>query len=128
MPVEYVIDKERQLVITSAWDRVTFAEARAHQQRLKDDPDFRPEFNQFLDATGVTVLDISSEEAKTIARNSPHFSATSRRAWVAPNAFLFGIGRMIGIYREIAGGAEQFRVFNDREKALKWLGPDARPR
>lgn len=125
MPVEYVIDKERLLVITTAWDRVTFAEARAHQQRLNDDPDFQPEFNQFLDATAVTALDISSEEAKTLARNSPHFSASSRRAWVAPNPFLFGIGRMIGIYREMAGGTEQFRVFNDREQALRWLGLDA---
>lgn len=127
MPVQYVIDKQRRLVITSAWDRVTFAEATAHQQRLRDDPDFLPEFNQFLDATAVTALDISSAEAHTIARNSPHFSASSRRAWVSPNPFLFGMGRMIGIYREVAGGAEQFRVFNDREQALKWLGLDTLP-
>ena len=127
MPVQYVIDKERRLVITTASDRVTFAEARAHQEGLRDDPDFRPEFNQFLDATGVTVLEISNDEAKVIARNSPHFSASSRRAWVAANPFLFGMGRMIGIYREIAGGEEQFHVFYDRGEALKWLGLDALP-
>jgi hypothetical protein len=125
MPVEYIIDKERRLVVSTAWGRVTFAEARAHQERLRHDPDFHPEFNQLLDATAVTALDISSEEAQTIGRNSPHFSAMSRRAWVAANPFLFGIGRMIGVYREIAGGTEQFRVFNDREQALKWLGLDA---
>jgi hypothetical protein len=124
MPVEYVIDDERQLVITTASNRVTFAEARAHQERLKDDPRFHPEFNQLLDATGVTALDISNDEAKVIARNSPYFSASSRRAWVASNPFLFGMGRMIGIHREIAGGEEQFRVFYDREQALKWLGLD----
>lgn len=55
MPVEYIIDKERRLVISTAWGRATFAEARAHQERLKDDPDFHPEFNQFLDATDVTA-------------------------------------------------------------------------
>jgi hypothetical protein len=38
------------------------------------------------------------------------------------------MGRMIEIYREIAGGTEQFRVFNDREQALKWLGVDALPK
>ena len=128
MPVEYVIDKERRLVITTASGRVTFAEARAHQERLRNDPDFRPEFNQFLDATAVTALDISSEEAKTIGRNSPHFASASRRAWVAASPFLFGIGRMIAVYREMAGGTEQFRVFNDREQALKWLGLDAFPK
>jgi len=128
MPVEYVIDKERRLVITTATGRVTFEEARAHQERLRNDPDFLPEFNQFLDATAVTALDISTEQAKTIGRNSPHFAAGSRRAWVAASPFLYGIGRMIGVYREIAGGTEQFRVFNDREQALKWLGLDALPR
>jgi len=127
MPAEYVIDKELRLVITTAWDRVTFAEARAHQERLRNDPDFHPEFNQLLDATAVTALDISHDEAKTIGRNSPHFSASARRAWVAPNPFLFGMGRMIGIYREMAGGTEQFRVFKDREQALKWLGLDTLP-
>jgi len=128
MPVEYVIDKERRLVITTASGRVTFAEARAHQERLRNDPDFRPEFNQFLDATAVTALDISNEEAKTIGSNSPHFASASRRAWVAASPFLFGIGRMIAVYREMAGGTEQFRVFNDREQALKWLGLDAFPK
>lgn len=127
MPVQYVIDKERQIVITTAWGCVTFAEASAHQERLRDDPDFDLEFDQILDASAVTALEISSEQAKTLARNSPHFSASSRRAWVAPSPFLFGMGRMFAIYREIAGGEEQFRVFNDREQALKWLGLDALP-
>jgi len=76
----------------------------------------------------VTALDITAEEAQTLGRNSPHFASTSRRAWVSASPFLFGMGRMIEIYREIAGGTEQFRVFNDREQALKWLGVDALPK
>jgi len=128
MPVQYIIHKELRLVVSTAWGRVTFAEARAHQKRLQDDPDFHPEFNQFLDATDVTALDITAEEAQTLGRNSPHFAPVSRRAWLAANPFVFGMGRMIGIYREIAGGTEQFRVFNDREQALKWLGIDALPK
>lgn len=127
MPVQYVIDKERRLVISTAWGRVTFSEGREHQERLKNDPDFHSDFNQFLDATAVTTLDISSDEARILAGTSPHFSPSSRRAWVAPSAFLFGIGRMIQTYREMAGGTEQFRVFNDRDEALKWLGLDALP-
>ena len=66
MPVEYIIDKGRRLVISTAWGQVTFAEARAHQERLRDDPDFDPEFNQFLDATDVSALDITAEEAQTL--------------------------------------------------------------
>jgi hypothetical protein len=73
MPVEYVIVNERHLVITTAWDVVTVAEATAHQERLKHDPDFSPEFHQLLDGTGITVLHITTEEAKLLARNSPPF-------------------------------------------------------
>jgi hypothetical protein len=127
MPIQYVIDKERRLVISTGWDRVTFVEVREHQERLKTDPDFRPEFNQLLDATAVTALDISSGEARTLARNSPPFSGSSRRAWVAIAPYLFGMGRMIGIYREATGGAEQVQVFSDREEALKWLGLESLP-
>lgn len=124
MPVTYVIDKRRRLVLSTVSGVVTFAEAKAHQDRLKKDPDFVPEFNQLLDATEVTALAISTEEAKIIARNSPFFSSSSRRAWIAPNAFLFGMARLIGTYREIAGGQEQFRVFYDRNEASRWLGLD----
>ena len=122
MPVGYVLDKERRLVVTTASGRVTFAEAKAHQDQLRSDPDFQAEFNQLLDATAVTNLDISTEEAKSLGRNSPFFSASSRRAWVAPNPFLFGMGRLMATYREIAGGEEQFQMFYDRDEALKWLG------
>ena len=124
MPVHYLLDKVRKLVITTASGRVTFAEAKFHQELLKNGPDFQPQFSQLLDATAVTGLDLSSEEAKSLGRTSPFFSATSRRAWVAPNPFLFGMGRLIATYREIAGGQEQFRVFYDRNEALKWLGLD----
>jgi hypothetical protein len=124
MPVEYLIVNERHLVITTAWDVVTVAEATAHQERLKHDPDFSPEFHQLLDGTGITVLHLSTEEAKMLARNSPPFSPSSRRAWVAPTPFLFGMGRLIATCREMAGGEEQFQVFYKRSEALKWLGLD----
>jgi hypothetical protein len=122
-----VIDKERRIVITTAWDRVTFAEGKAHQDKLKSDPDFSPEFNQPLDATKVTALEITPEEARRIAQGSLFFSPSSRRAWVAPTPFIVGMARMVQIHREIAGAKEQFRVFYDRNEALKWLGLDTLP-
>jgi len=37
MPCRYIIDAEQQLVIGTAWDRVTFAEVDAHQDRFRVD-------------------------------------------------------------------------------------------
>lgn len=127
MPFRYVIDKELQLVISTASDAVTFAEILAHQDGLLNDPDFNPQFNQFLDATKVTVLDISIDQAKTAARR-PLFASTSRRAWVASNPALFGMGRLIAAYNEMSSAASQIYIFSELSAALKWLGLETDPR
>ena len=66
MPCRYVIDKERRLVISTAWDRLTFAQAKAHDDQLLSDPDFSPEFNQLMDATAVTAMDMSIERGQDV--------------------------------------------------------------
>src|SRR5208282_5677900 len=62
MPARYVIDKQRRLVISTAWGHLTFAESRAHQDQLARDPDFSPTFDQLLDATAITTIELSAQE------------------------------------------------------------------
>jgi hypothetical protein len=121
MPCRYVIDKERRLVVTTAWDRVTFAEARAHQEQLANDPDFNQNFNQLVDASAVSSLDASPQEIQTLSSRRL-FSSASRRAFIATNPVVFGMGRMLQTYLEIAKAQEQICIFYDRSSALEWLG------
>ncbi|HTW59671.1 MAG TPA: hypothetical protein VMD99_16200 [Terriglobales bacterium] len=121
MPCRYVIDVEQGLVITSGWDRVTFAEIKAHQDRLANDPEFHPEFNQFIDGTAVTALEISTAEAKMIASRK-FFSSKSRRALLASNLSILGMARVMQTYVEMAKDRERIAVFHEREAALEWLG------
>ncbi len=124
MPCRYVIDKDRRLVVTTAWDCVTFADAKQHQEQLNADPTFNRNFNQLIDATAVTQVDASSEEIRILAARSI-FSPTSRRAIVANQPAIFGIGRMLQAYFNMTVGGEQVNVFYGRDEALKWLGtPD----
>jgi hypothetical protein len=127
MPCRYVIDKERRLVISTAWDRVSFAEAKAHQDQLKDDPAFDPTFSQLLDATGVTGLDASMDEIRILARRGI-FSPSSRRAFVASSPEIFGMGRVLGAYLEMGQVPQQVNVFYDLSSALTWLGLEEDPR
>lgn len=121
MPCRYAIDLEQKLVISRAWDRVTFAEVDAHQGKLASDPDFNPEFKQLVDATEVTDLEISIDEAKAIfARKT--FAASSRCAFLGRGLTVLGIGRLIEAQAALMEGRETVRVFSDRNKALKWLG------
>lgn len=124
MPVRYVIDKERRLVISTGWDRVTFAEVLAHQEQLLKNQDFNPEFNQLIDGTGVTDYALSGNEIRMIA-NRKLFSPTSRRALVVTSTLMHGMGRMFQAYYEMSKAASPMSLFRDRDSALKWLGVES---
>lgn len=117
--VDYSIDKERRLIRTTAEGCVTFEDVRGHQNRLLADPDFDASFDQLIDATYAAKFDISAEEARVLAMRRM-FSAEARRAFVATEPNIFGLGRMMEIYREGLEGAE-VQVFYSLGNALTWL-------
>jgi hypothetical protein len=121
MPLRYVIDKERRLVHTTGWDRLTFAQSRSYQDQLLNDPDFDSEFNQLVDLSALTGPGMSIEETKLLATRSG-FAPTSRRAFVAPDPAVFGMSRLFEAYNEMSKARSQIRVFSDLPAALKWLG------
>jgi hypothetical protein len=121
MPYTYVIDKERRLVMSTVSGIVTFTEIMAHLDQLVREPDFSPEFNHFIDWAAATNLDISTDEAKAIARRRD-FSPPSRRAFFTTSPSIYGMLRLILTHHEMAGAREFTCVFYDRDEALKWLG------
>lgn len=121
MPTRYVIDKERRLIISTGWDRISCADILAHRNQLKNDPDFDPSYNQLVDGRAVTGLNLSLDETKAIASGSP-FSLASRRALVARDLAVLGIARLAEAYSGAGKGREEVRVFHDFSAALAWLG------
>ena len=121
MPWNYTIDKERRLIVSKGWDRLTFAEAAAHEENLESDPDFDQELNQLIGLTGVTAFDVSTVEAKVLSTRLV-FSPKSRRALVASNPQVFGMGRLVESYHIIGKARDETRVFYDLDEAMKWLG------
>jgi hypothetical protein len=117
--VRYSIDKRRRLIFMTAEGRVTFDDLRAHQDRLLADPEFDKSFDQLIDATRVTKIDVSADGVRTLAQRHI-FSFKSRRALVATKPDIFGVGRMMEIYQEDAGHTE-LEVFYSMDEALKWL-------
>ena len=121
MPVGYTIDNERRLVITTGSGCVTFAEVKAQYDQILSDPAFNPEFNQLIDGTAITTLDLSVDEVRTIVQRKV-FSPTSRRALVATLPAIFGILRMAGTYHEVTNVAPaKICVFHDMASASQWL-------
>jgi hypothetical protein len=69
---------------------------------------------------------MTSEQARTLARRMI-FSATSKRAFVAANPAIFGVGRMWEIFTDLSDNPSQIRVFYDLPSALKWLNLESLP-
>jgi len=126
MPLRNVIDKERRLVHTIGWDRLTFAQTKSLQEQLLNDPDFDPTFNQLIDLTALTGLGMSTEETKWLAGREV-FSPSSRRAFVATNPAVFGMCRLYEACHHGSREHAQVAVFSGLDEALHWLGLEAIP-
>ena len=126
MPARYVIYKNQRLVINYGWGHLTFADFRGQQEAMIKDPDFDPAFDQLVDVSQTTVLDLSIEEAKSIATRGI-FSPSSRRAVIATNPDVVAMGRLMDVYHAMVTNRTQVRVFYDRQSALRWLGLESLP-
>ena len=126
MPFSYVVYSEHRLVISTGSDRVTWEEIKDRQDQTKTDPDFNPEFNQIVDLRAVTGFDMTSDQARMLARRMI-FSTTSQRAFVAASPAVFGVGRMWEVFSELSDNQSQIRVFYDLPSALKWLNLESLP-
>jgi len=117
MKVSYSIDKQRRLILTTAEGRVVFDDIKEHQDRMLGDPDFDMNFDQLIDTTAATTVDISADEARVLASRRI-VSPDSRRAFVAIQPHIFGLGRMMASYHEPLAHAQ---VFDSMYEAVKWI-------
>jgi hypothetical protein len=120
MPASYVIDKERGLVISKGTGRFTPEDGFAHQNALAADENFDNTFNQLLDFSEVTEVVLNTDSIRQLAERHV-FSEHSRRAFLVNSNLVIGLSRMFAAYREIAGGKEQMRIFEDWDEAMHWL-------
>ena len=119
MPASYTIDATRGLVLSNGSGILTGDEMRGHQERLKVDPDFRPDLNQLIDFTGVDQVTISPQEIPQLAYNNP-FREGSRRAIVVAQPFHYGLVRIFQAMTEAHGS--EIEIFHEVAEARRWLG------
>lgn len=126
MPFSYVVHSQHRLVVSTGLDHVTWNEIKERQDQTKIDPDFNPDFNQIVDLRAVTGFDMTTDQARFLARRRI-FSPTAKRAFVAADPAIFGVGRMWEMFSEMSDNPSQIRVFYDLHSALKWLNLKSLP-
>ncbi len=119
MPVSYRIDRERRIVFTEASGVLTDSDVIELQRRLRDDPEFEPDFRQLADCRAIEEVGMTSQSVGEASSRSP-FSQGSLRAIVVSSDVAFGMARMLENLRHEA--RDEVRVFREAEEARRWLG------
>lgn len=121
LPFDYVIDKERRLILTTAEGAVTVAEVRSKITRLQNDPDFDHRLNELIDATRVTNLYVPVSQALEFA-GQPILSKTSRTAWIVTKSTMWKtLADLFAAYMSLH---TQSKVFHDIASAMMWIGEE----
>ncbi len=122
MPVEYVICADVGVVVSRCLGTVNTEDLVQHQEDLRADASFQPDYNQLLDFEQAQRLQLDTNGIKVLASRNP-FSSGSKRAFVVhpDSPVAYGFMRMYQILT--SDHPDELRVqFNDIEAACKWLG------
>ncbi len=127
MPTDIFIDTRLGVVFTRATGSFGWAEAVGHLNLLRCHPDFQPRFNQLSDFRQIGPVTLAPGEIKLLAERTI-FSGHSRRAFVVSGNLEFGLGRVYGTHRDLAGESG-VAIFRAMEDALSWLSltPEQQP-
>ena len=131
MPIEYQIDRDRQVVIAKAAGRVESREIHAYQGEVWSRSDTAG-YDELVDMSAAElVTSPSTEQVRKLARMSAAMDSqrrASKFAIIAPRTALFGLGRMYQTHRELDDrSTKQVGVFRSMEDAIEWLGLAGRP-
>jgi hypothetical protein len=119
MPVRYWIDKERRLVISTAYGAVTGKDLLDHQESLLVDPNFACTYSHLADSTRMTKLAFTASDVLACAARNI-FDPASRRAIVVADDEAFGLARMFEILRD-SKGESGIRVVRTVEDGFAWI-------
>lgn len=119
MPCDYEIDTRLGIVRARITGETSDAELIAADDRLRQDPAFRPEFDEIVDARGAIGLRVTPEVVREITSRPPLFSEKSRRAFVVGSDLGYGMARMFSLRRGEEAG--EIRVFYEIGEAEAWL-------
>ena len=125
MPVDYQIDKQNAVVLTTARGVLTADDIMAFRRRLDANPDFSPDMKQLIELLGITEVNVTKSEWCALAKTDP-FMPGALRALVGDQDITYGILRMYEMMTDRPGIS--VHVFRDMEAAREWLGIGVPPR
>ena len=126
MATKLTIDPKLKIVYSTYYGDMTTTDLVQHIAAIRKHPDFDPDFDELIDASGVTAFDVPSDDVRELASRESPFHARAKRVLVAPQDLVFGLGRMFQTF-----GNEQrphFVVVRTLDEAYRRLGRERLPK
>lgn len=120
VPIEYHLDTERGILYCTVKGAVLGSDVFAIDDRMRNDPEMRPEYHQVSDFRFATDVKITSDDLARLSYQKPYFRPDSRRAVVAKGPLAQAMTRMFAVQRGEEAG--QIKVFDTIEEAEAWIG------
>jgi hypothetical protein len=119
MPVVLKVDRQRRVVYSTFYGKITDAELLSHGRAIASDPDFNPRFSEIVDFTGVTDAAISETTLAAMAANPSIFSNSVLHIVVAPDDSMF---ELVNKYKAFAQSSRpNLFVVRTRAEAYRLL-------
>ena len=122
MPIEYDIIEDKHLVLAKGSGEVTGIDVIRHLDQLAADDRYAVPMKKIIDYRFIDSINISPEEAVTIALKKETFSNKfygERCAFVSPGDVAYGTSRVHQSLVDSSGF--DTAVFRQIEEALDWL-------
>lgn len=122
MPINYSIDEDVGVVLTTASGVLTENELLEHKRKIISDPKFRPGFVELSDVQSISDLDISASGLeKFVAQDEADAERLRgfKLAIVVSGALEYGMGAMYEMMS--LQNNKDVRIFRDMRLAKDWL-------
>jgi hypothetical protein len=113
----HVVNAEKRQVLVKFGKKLTIADVEKYVAMLIASPDFRPDFSEIVDLTGVEDLNLTADDFLKLADQVDPFSPQAKRAFVVRSSVQGHAARMHKILRT----QQTVEIFRSVEEAELWI-------
>lgn len=100
MALELTVEVLQRVVVCTFSVEINDADILSIRSLVAAHPDFKLSYSEILDFSGVTTVNLSTDAIELVSRRESAFDRASMHIIVAPQGFIFGLGRMTQVFAE----------------------------
>jgi hypothetical protein len=112
-----MIHPDKRRVVVRFGKKLTAKDIEQYTKRLRNDPDFQPEFSEIADISEAEEIDLQADDFLRLADEIDPFSPDAKRAFVVQTSTQSHAARMHKILRS----NKNIEIFDSFYEAEEWV-------